>query len=220
MRFNNRLKLITIWKNGLILIGITLLSLATFRPVLACSPGATDSTSVSTNGKYVLVLYLVAQDQAIRAKYPAAGLYPNDGSNIALWTFSDRARLESSQIFISEDGQNLVAISNTGPQVWFYKAGRLLNEYDEKYFGIAAQKCFTDWLKTTTYDRALEQVSIETTSNSTYEFDLNTGKVLHADSTPGFAFFLGPALGALGIVALVLVVSLLAKLRKNKSSTR
>ena len=214
MRLNNRLKLIAIWKNGLILIGIALLSLATFRPALACSPGASDSTSVSANGKYVLVLYLVR-----RPGYPGKiirRLYIQMTVPIKLYgPFRIRPDWKQARFLFLKTGKTLSQSVISGPQVWFYKAGSLLNEYDEKYFGIAAQRCFTDWLKTTTYDRALEQVSLETTSNSTYKFDLNTGKVLSENSTPSFAFFLGPALAALGIVALVLIGRRLIKIRKT-----
>ena len=167
-------------------------------------PRANSYQNVVGNGQYIFVMlveYLEPLISSSGKQYPSSGLYMNDGSNSPIWTVDWFA----FTVYVSSDGQHLARM---GPwpglkkgrepdvqelAVAFYENGRLLKRYsiadlidDPK--NLRQSVSHFQWEKDVSFDDTLSELTIITTEDNKYVFDVKSGKMI-TDGTPPIASF-------------------------------
>jgi hypothetical protein len=181
-----------------------------------------DFSQASPNGEYLFVLLAnetrdsyneagsVLVDENLRQTYAQSGLYRNDGSNTPLWTVDWNA----NEVVVASDGRHLV---RWGPfpasgqfdeiALEFYRDGQLLKSYQVKDLVKDPNKLPQTvshylWLKTSSYDDATGQLSLETEMGEQYSFDITNGAIAGAPVSISTANLVYLGLAAIAVVAL------------------
>ncbi|HEX8231501.1 MAG TPA: hypothetical protein VF826_19640 [Chloroflexia bacterium] len=190
-----------------------------------------DYTEVTANGQYILVMLsdnargeynqtgFTGADEDIRAKYPQAGLYKNDGSTTPLWTID----WYSFGVELSSDGQHLVQY---GSWPWkgdydelalaFHESGKPRTQYSVADlvtfpWTLPSSVSHYRWLKHSSFDDAKAQLHIETENGEKYVFDVRTGQVVSGTIPPvkQGPLILGLVVAFVGVIVLVAVLFVL-----------
>ncbi len=194
------------------------------------------------NDQYVFVMLVENSESLISSsgeQYPSSGLYRNDGSNNPLWTVDWFA----FTVYVSSDGQH---IARMGPwpslkgkrepdvqelAVAFYENGELLKRYIisdliSKPKSLPSSVSHFEWKKDVSFDDTLERLTIITTEENKYVFDIKSGEmVMEAMSTTDSTTenigestvrFLIPllVLGGIGLAIIVVVLLWRKSVRK------
>jgi hypothetical protein len=183
---------------------------------------------VATGGKYIFVMFapdhasdehvrLVEGEQILRyisaTKYPASGLYLNDGSNTPLWTVDWYAH----SVIVPSDGIHLV---RRGP--WarrladeaftFYANGKELRSYRiselaDTVIPLSRTVSHFEWEESAVVDEPHHTLAVTTLSKERFLFDYTTGEMLSA-RRPLRAGVFG------GAIALIFIVTWLIRRRR------
>lgn len=181
-----------------------------------------DFSQASPNGEFLFVLLAndtidsynqagsVLVDENLRQSYPQSGLYRNDGSNTPLWTVDWNA----NEVIVSSDGHSLV---RWGPfpvggnfdeiALEFYRDGQLLKSYQVDDLVSEPSKLPETvshylWLKTSSYDDATGQLSLETETGEQYHFDVQSGAIIEPNERPASPDLIYLALIVVAVFAL------------------
>jgi hypothetical protein len=147
------------------------------------------------NGKYLFVM--LAPDRwgeygsrEIK-KYPASGLYRNDGSTDPLWTVA----WYSHEVYPSSDGRHLVEMGPWASDidqlaVAFHRDGELIKAYAIRDLVLDTSKLKRTvshffWRAALDYDDKNGILSLGTTDDRHYRFSVRTGEILPAEKGPG-----------------------------------
>lgn len=161
---------------------------------------------LSSDGKYLFVMLgLKAPDEEgarisdkalketrlLQAKYPASGLYLNDGSTSPLWLLeSASVRSYGYRVFVSSDGHHLAKTgwwtnATTDEAVTFYKDGKILASYSVR--DVATASWFLpgghghyDWDREITFDDDRKTLTVVTNHYDKLVIDMTTGKITSA----------------------------------------
>lgn len=191
-------------KSSIPLILVVIALLAWPHSAFACStpthpPGWNGSYKVvSPDGQYVLVMLdgvyrepvagatpAIVEQNRLLSRYPASGLYRNDGSNNPLWTMgyiSLRAK-----VTLSSDGRHLVLWDEypfySETALVIYEDGHLLTGYALGNFVLEPDELpqpgiGTDWVASSSFDEKLGLLYLETANKERYIISLHTGKIV------------------------------------------
>ncbi|MEZ0371094.1 MAG: hypothetical protein ACAI44_18515 [Candidatus Sericytochromatia bacterium] len=150
-----------------------------------------DYTEITRNQKFILVqfadaIYFFGADFELRRKYRYAGLYPNNGSSVPLWTINWYA---DGNVYPVSDGIHLVKV-NYSPRpeeetaVSFYRRGKLLKSYkfldlvNEVSHLTSDSMCSRiDWIDKLEYREDKGFLYIKTKDGIQYRFSIYSGEV-------------------------------------------
>lgn len=150
--------------------------------------------NVVGNVQYVFVMLAEYSEPLISSagkQYSSSGLYKNDGSNIPIWTVDWYA----FTVYVSSDGEHLVRM---GPwpslkdgrrpdiqelAVAFYKNGKLLKRYPisdliNNPSNLPQSVSHFQWEKEVSFDDTLNELTIITTEDNKYVFDVKFGEII------------------------------------------
>jgi len=114
----------------------------------------------------------------------ASGLYTKNGKN-PLWTVDWYSKF----IFVASDGKHLIRIEPTGEfLIEFYLNGKSIFRYTQEDLSdsIIAQSKSLHWWKDNAWLDASAMFHIRTLDNSTYKFDITSGKIVEHILVPTF----------------------------------
>lgn len=125
----------------------------------------------------------------LQRKYPASGLYLNDGSTVPLWIVRNGAEpFYSSQSFVSSDGHHVVtsgwwANAVSDEALTFYQGGGILKTYTVQ--DVASFARFLpgghghyDWCNDLIFDDRKKTLTLITKHYDRIVFDIATGTIL------------------------------------------
>jgi hypothetical protein len=151
--------------------------------------------TLSPDGQYVFVVLApltkekewdkwvgerAAEIRAIREKWPATGMYRNDGSTMPLWTVDWYAY----DVAVPSDGEHVVRFQTpglqtfSGPTLGFYRRGELIRGYDLLELVSLPFVTSDNWLASRHVDDASHTITVETRLGDRYVFDVRTGEML------------------------------------------
>ena len=191
------------------------------------------------NDQYVFVMLTEYSDPLISSagkQYFSSGLYTNDGSNVPIWTIDWYAPI----VYVSSDGEHLARIgccpslkNSNKPDIQelavaFYENGKLLKRYPisdliNNPSGLPKSVSHFQWDKDVSFDDTLSELTIITTEDNKYVFNVKSGEMITGEASPitSFApedikeniiiYFLASLLVLGGIVVIIVM------LRKRKA---
>ena len=122
--------------------------------------------------------------------YKFTGLYKNDGSDQAIWVVGPPyiSAYRESNVYISDDGDYVSFVSNfmyhpASVGVLFFKKGQFIRKHYISELlsdpaGIYAAPPLRSWLHEKHFDPVTNRLTVVTTNNDVYEFDITTGDIV------------------------------------------
>jgi len=122
--------------------------------------------------------------------YKFTGLYKNDDSDQAIWIIGPPyiSAYRESNVHISDDGDYVAFVSNfrkhpASVAVLFFKKGQFvrkhyISELLSDPMGIYAAPPLKSWLHEQHFDPVTNRLTVVTTNNDVYEFDITTGEIV------------------------------------------
>jgi hypothetical protein len=155
----------------------------------------------------------LAEQLALEGKYPASGLYRNDGSTDMLWPIAYISTCD--EIFVANDGKHVATVndpwstcSGGGNIADFYARGRRFASVTDITFLPCTTLRMLAWrwfrvelpdFETVGIDDGAGALTIHTTQDEWFVFDVTTGELVRRRSPWPFVFYGPAAIGLLGL---------------------
>ena len=212
---------------ALLLIGLSALTAFGDKPIPPHS-----YTIVSADGRYIFVMMAPRSENdenfrpqekstealKIRKKYPASGLYLNDGSTVPLWTVDWYA----TAVLLPSDGVHLIrkgpwVSTSSDEALTFFASGKELKAYKVKDLVsftslLPHSVSHFEWEKSIELDNERLILTVTTLHYDKFEFDVTTGEIRSAHRVSGLV--------AWAAVPLVLIFLLIVVLVRKRIGTR